>query len=179
MQWLERFTWKFWLTALGEILIIVAIFMALRYWQEMDMLTSDANVSVLTARALDGKQYRFPDEQQNSEHTLIYFFAPWCKICHLSIGNLNILRKQISEDRLKIMIVALDWKNKAEIADYTAEHDLDFPVLLGDQSWHDQYKIRGFPSYYILDKKGVVLSKSMGYSSSIGMIARALTVTRG
>ncbi len=179
MQWLKRFTWKFWLTVFGEILFITAIFMALSYWQERDMLTSDANVPVLTASALDGKQYRFPDKLQKTEHTLIYFFAPWCKICHLSIGNLNILRNQISEDRLKIVIIALDWKNKSEVEDYMAEHDLDFPVLLGDQSWQEQYKIMGFPSYYILDKNGVVLSKSMGYSSSVGMIARALTFTGG
>ncbi len=56
MQWFKRFTWKFWLTALGEILFVTAIFMALSYWQERDMLTSDANVPALTASALDGKQ---------------------------------------------------------------------------------------------------------------------------
>ncbi len=179
MQWLKRFTWKFWLKALGEILFVIAIFMALSYWQERDMLTSETNVPVLTARALDDKLYRFPDKLQKTEHTLIYFFAPWCKICHLSIGNLNILRNQISEERLRVMIVALDWKNKTEIEDYMAEHDLNFPVLLGDQSWYEQYKIKGFPSYYILDNNGAVLSKSMGYSSSVGMIARVLAFTGG
>jgi len=179
MQWLKRFTWKFWLKALGEILFITAIFMALSYWQERDMLTTDSNVPVLTARALDGKLHQFPDKQQKAEHTLIYFFAPWCKICHLSIGNLNILRDQIGEERINILVVALDWKNTAEIEDYVAEHDLNFPVLLGDLSWQEQYKVKGFPSYYIVDNNGTVLSKSMGYSSSVGMIARALTVTSG
>jgi thiol-disulfide isomerase/thioredoxin len=179
MQWLKRFTWKFWLTALGEILFVVTIFMALSYWQESDMLTADSNVPVLTAVALDGKQYRFPEQQQTAEHTLIYFFAPWCKICHISIGNLNILRNQISAEQINILIVALDWQSKAEIVDYMAEHDLEFPVLLGDQAWRDQYKIKGFPSYYIVDRNGTVISKSMGYSSSVGMIARVLAFTGG
>jgi len=148
--------------------------MALSAWQEQDMLDSNSTAPVLTANALDGKVYQFPLADSSNKYTLVYFFAPWCKVCHLSIGNLNIVRNQIDEEKLAIIIVAIDWKNKEEVEQYMAEHELDFPVLLGDHQWQQQYKIQGFPSYYILDQQGEILSRSMGYSSSIGMLRRII-----
>ncbi len=166
-------TKKFWLTLIGEITFFLVVFSALSYWQEQDLLESNTEVESLTAITLEGKPYTFPTTKM-ADKTLIYFFAPWCKICHISIGNLNILRSQISAKDLNIIIVALDWKSKAEISDYMKEHDLDFPVLLGDEKWQQKYKIKGFPTYYVLNEKAEVLSKSIGYSSSIGMLRRAL-----
>ncbi len=171
---LKKPTRKFWITLTAEILFVVAIFMAVSYWHESDMLSPESAAPELTAMGLDGKMYRFPDTENKTDRTLVYFFAPWCKICHLSISNLKILRGQISEQKLTILIVALDWKSKTEIENYMDEHELAFPVLLGDQRWQQEYKIKGFPSYYVLDKKGSIISKSMGYSTSIGMIARSI-----
>jgi len=159
---------------LAEIIIASIIFMGLSYWQESDMLQSDVAAPALSAQSLDGKTYHFPLRSNSSERTLVYFFAPWCKICHLSIGNLNILREQIDQSKLAIIIVALDWKTKEEVTDFINEHELDFPVLLGNQRWQQEYKIKGFPSYYVLDKKGDVLSRSMGYSSALGMLRRSI-----
>ena len=173
-QIIKKLKLKFWLVLSAEILFAMAIFMALSHWQERDMLESNSTAPVLSAMSLDGKVYQFPETAKLSKRTLVYFFAPWCKICHFSIGNLNIIRSQIDEDELSIIIVALDWKSKAEIEEYMAEHELDFPVLLGDQQWQQQYKIQGFPSYYVLNQQGEILSRSMGYSTSIGMLRRVI-----
>lgn len=168
------FTLKFWLTIIGEILIAVIIFSALSYWQESSMLESDAPAPTLSALSLDGKSYQFPLTSETSERTLVYFFAPWCTVCHLSIENLNIVRNQIDRSKLNIIIVALDYKSVSEVEEFLADHDLDFPIILGNQQWQASYKIKAFPSYYILNKQGDILSRSMGYSSSIGMLRRAV-----
>ena len=175
MKLLEKMlTLKFWLVLIGEILFATAIFTALSTWQEQDMLDSDSAMPTLSASSLKGTMYQFPEALNKSKKTLVYFFAPWCNICHLSIGNLNILRNQISDEDLSIIIVALDWKSKAEVEEFIADHDLNYPVLLGDEKWQQQYKIKGFPSYYVLNQQGEVLSRSMGYSSSIGMLRRII-----
>lgn len=166
---------RFWLTLAAEIAFAVLIFMAVSYWQERNMLDSKSDIPVLSAVALDGKTYQIPTiSSKAGKKTLLYFFAPWCNICHLSIGNLNILRGQIDESELDIIIVALDWQSKEEIESFIEEHELNFPVLLGTAQWQEQYKIQGFPSYYVVDQEGKVLSHSMGYSSSIGMLRRTL-----
>ena len=137
------------------------------------MLETSISAPVLSGVTMDGDIYKFPS---NSTHksTLIYFFAPWCKICHLSIENLNILRGQVDESELAILIVALDWTSKTEVADFLAKHDLDFPVILGDKQWQQQYKIKGFPSYYVIDENNKISSKSMGYTSTVGLIRRSI-----
>ena len=173
-KWAKILKLKFWLVLFAEILFATAIFMALSAWQEQDMLSSDSDIPTLSAPSLEGITYQFPLALNKSKKTLVYFFAPWCNICHLSIGNLNILRSQISEEEVSIIIVALDWKSKAEVEEFIADHDLDFPVLLGNKQWQQQYKIKGFPSYYVLNQQGEVLSRSMGYSSSVGMLRRII-----
>ncbi|MFT5520292.1 MAG: thioredoxin-related protein [Enterobacterales bacterium] len=166
---------RFWITLAAEIAFAILIFIAVSSWQEKDMLDSKSEVPVLSAVALDGKTYQIPaNSSKTGKKTLLYFFAPWCNICHLSIGNLNILRGQIDESELDIIIVALDWKSKQEVELFIEEHELNYPVLLGTTEWQEQYKIQGFPSYYVIDPEGKVLSHSMGYSSSIGMLRRTL-----
>jgi len=166
---------RFWLILTAEISAAVLIFLGLSHWQEREMLDSQSAIPVLSAVALDGKTYQIPSAStKTTKKTLLYFFAPWCNICHLSIGNLNILRGQIDESELDIVIVALDWQSKEEVERFITEHELNFPVLLGNTDWQSQYKIQGFPSYYVIDHEGKVLSHSMGYSSSIGMLRRTL-----
>jgi len=173
---------RFWLTLTAEISFAILIFMGLSYWQERDMLNAETAIPVLSAVALDGKTYQIPASTSitslftdtSNKNTLIYFFAPWCNICHLSIGNLNILRGQLDESELDIVIVALDWQSKQEVQQFISEHQLNFPVLLGNSQWQEQYKIKGFPSYYVIDHNGKVLSRSMGYSSSVGLLRRSL-----
>lgn len=166
-------TWKFWLILCAEIVVATGIFLALSHWQERDMLQSNTVAPTLSAPALDGKTYQIPTAN-NNKRTLIYFFAPWCKVCDFSIGNLNILRAQFDESELDIIIVALAWDSQVEVEEFIARHDLDFPVLLGNQQWQEKYKVQGFPSYYVLDEQGEVLARALGYSSSIGMLRRII-----
>jgi len=168
------FKLEFWKKLSLEVLFFVAIFSALSYWQETSLLESNSRPLTITAKTLDGQIINFPNSKSMPEKTLIYFFAPWCKVCHLSISNLNILRNQVSESELDIIIVALDWNSTAEITEYMAKHELKFPVILGDQQWQSQYKIKGFPTYYVLNQKAEIISRSIGYSSSVGMLRRVL-----
>lgn len=159
---------------LTNVALAVIVFMVLTRWQERDMLESNTPAPRLTAYSLDGEEFQFPLVSKKAKHTLVYFFAPWCKICHISIGNLNIIHNQFDGSELEIFIVALDWQSRTEIIDYMAEHELNFPVIMGDQQWQSRYKIQGFPTYYLLNSEGDIVARSMGYSSSIGMIGRIL-----
>jgi len=168
------FKLEFWKKLSLEIIFFVVVFSALSYWQETSLLDSKSRPATIIANTLDGQVISFPDTDNMPDKTLIYFFAPWCKVCHISISNLNILRSQVPESKLDIIIVALDWKSNSEITEYMAEHELTFPVIMGDQQWLQQYKIKGFPTYYVLDKEAQVISRSIGYSSSVGMLRRVL-----
>jgi len=108
--------------------------------------------------------------------TLIYFFAPWCHYCAFSSDNLNRLREWRSEEDLRIITVALDWRSVAEVQDYATKHELTMPVLLGDASIARDWKVFGFPTYYVLDSQLRVVRRDIGYSTQIGLWWRSWAV---
>ncbi|WDE01885.1 TlpA family protein disulfide reductase [Thalassomonas actiniarum] len=110
--------------------------------------------------------------KSQGKKTVLYFFAPWCTICHASISNLQSIYQD--NDDLDVIAVALDYANAQEIAEFSAQHRLDFPIALGNEQVKAQFKVQGYPSYYVIDEQNMITAKSMGYSSEIGLYLRAL-----
>lgn len=167
----QTYDLKFWLGMLGQIALAFIIFILLSEWQAADMRNKGEEIIPLTSPTLAGDTITFPDQTATSTNTLVYFFAPWCTICDLSMGNLNLVKKQFNAD-VDILIVALDYQSIDEVQEFIADKELNFPVILGDSRWAREYQIRAFPSYYIIDNNGTVLSRTMGYSSTAGMLSR-------
>ncbi|TAA48209.1 TlpA family protein disulfide reductase [Corallincola spongiicola] len=102
--------------------------------------------------------------------TLLYFFAPWCGVCHFSIDAVDDLK--LSNPNLNVIAVALDYQSTTEVDEFIAQHDLTIPVVLGDRAMANAYKITAFPTYYTIDSTGIVVSKDMGVTTSAGLLAR-------
>jgi thiol-disulfide isomerase/thioredoxin len=157
---------------LNQILIFIGIFILITWWQQKDMLsTGTENLSPsFTLVSMDDQVISF-EPATLEKKTLIYFFAPWCSVCHASIDNIEAI-KESSGEHVNFYIIALDWKSKQEISDFLSQHHLTIPVLLGSRSTSDAFQIRGFPSYYIIDKNGKIKHKNMGYTTELGMRVR-------
>jgi peroxiredoxin len=104
--------------------------------------------------------------------TVLYFFAPWCQVCHASIGNLQALFQK-NED-IDVVAIALDFTAKEEVMAFTSRHQLTFPIALGNEAIKQAFAVTGYPSYYILNEQNVITGKSMGYSSELGLYLRSL-----
>ena len=104
--------------------------------------------------------------------TVLYFFAPWCQVCHVSIGNLQSLFQK--NEQLNVIAIALDFTSKDEVRNFTNKHQLTFPVALGNEAIKKVFEISGYPSYYVLNEENVIIAKSMGYSSELGLYLRSL-----
>lgn len=104
--------------------------------------------------------------------TVLYFFAPWCQVCHVSIGNLQALFQKNEE--VDVIAVALDFTSRDEVMAFTSQHQLTFPIALGNEAIKQAFAVTGYPSYYILDENNVIKGKSMGYSSELGLYLRTL-----
>ena len=109
---------------------------------------------------------------RNNKTTVVYFFAPWCQICHISISNLQAIYEK--NEQINVIAVALDYVDKKEVFEFSSQHQLTFPVALGTEQIKTQFKIKGYPSYYVIDEKNTIIAKSMGYSSEIGLLLRTL-----
>ena len=159
---------------LNAVLILVA-FIGASAFQARGMLSADQQIAPdLRAETLQGTYFDLAEVGDRA--TLVYFFAPWCTYCAFSSDNLVRLRRLRDESDLQIIAVALDWKTVAEVSNYAEKHELNIPVLLGDVDIMREWKVYGFPTYYVLDSKQRIAKRDIGYSTQLGLWWRSWNV---
>jgi len=158
-----------------NVALFAAVFLAVTTWQSRNMLDTGGELAPgLRGTTLAGAPYDLGDA--SGRPALVYFFAPWCKVCAASSGNLERLRRWRDESELEMVAVALDWGTVEDVRDYVARHELEMPVVLGDASIARDWQIYAFPSYYVLDSQHRIARRDVGYSSQLGLLWRAWLV---
>ncbi|WP_286235849.1 peroxiredoxin family protein [Thalassotalea sediminis] len=153
-----------------QIIVFFLIFQLLSYFKQIDMLSTDTSMAA--------KEFTLPTTMGSdisltpTKKTIIYFFAPWCSICHASIGNLQAIYEK--NQNIDVIAVALDYMETNEVDDFMSRHQLTFPVAYGNEAVKKAYQVLGYPSYYIVNEQNTVIAKSMGYSTEIGLYFRSL-----
>jgi hypothetical protein len=151
-----------------NILFFIAVFAAVSAFQMRNMHAPSNELSpALSGPLLRGGTYDIA--AIGDRPALVYFFAPWCKICGASADNLVRLRRLRDEDSLEILAAALDWQTVDEVREYVQRHDIDLPVLLGGASVASDWKIYAFPTYYVLDSDRHIRRRDLGYSTQLGL----------
>lgn len=156
-----------------QVIIFAVIFNLISFFHELSLLPSDGEV-VAPSFSLPQLGAGMLDKRQLAgKNTVVYFFAPWCHVCHISIGNLENLY-QDKKDDINVVAIALSYDSVGEVEAFVADKELTFPVLLGNSQVMNQYQVNAFPSYYVFDPQGHITSKSQGYSTELGLRLRAL-----
>ncbi len=134
------------------------------------MLSTDSPVNTNhTLPTLHGEEITLSSD---NKPLVVYFFAPWCQVCHASIGNLQSIYEK--NDAIDVIAVAMDFTSQAEVEKFTRQHKLTFPIALGDHRTKSNFKVQGYPSYYVINEQNLIASKSMGYSTELGIYLRSL-----
>jgi len=164
----RRFRERRALSLLFDVVLILAAFGAIHAWQTRNLPIDEAAPETVLA-LLDGSG--FETAVRPGEAGVVYFFAPWCFYCKTSIDNLDAL---VDSGAVAWgTAVALDYENTAEVAEFVEETGIALPVLMGDGRTAAEWSIRGFPTYYVIDAEGRIHSRSVGYSTKMGMRWRA------
>lgn len=140
------------------------MFLAIHAWQTRDLpIDEPAPHTVLSL--LDSHGIR--SAVREGEAGIVYFFAPWCFYCRTSIDNLDQL---LNGGKLAwATAVALDYGDVDEVRKFVNETGIGLPVLLGNAGTAQDWSVRAFPTYYVIDADGNISSRSVGYSTSLGM----------
>lgn len=158
-----------------QALIFLVAFQGISLLRETSMLSTDVELTAITSQAtrnvptLMGETINLASQGKT---TVIYFFAPWCQVCHVSIGNLQGLYEK--NEQLEVIAVALDYTSIDEVSNFTKQHQLTFPIALGNEAIKHAFSISGYPSYYVISEENTIIGKSMGYSSKLGLYLRSL-----
>ncbi|WP_018981890.1 TlpA family protein disulfide reductase [Salinimonas chungwhensis] len=151
-----------------DIAIVVAVIYGISQWQMRGMLSTggDAAPSVTFVKTLNGEPQTI--SARAGKRTLIYFFAPWCEICKMSITNTEV----VDTSRYQVFRIALDYDSVADVRRFIEESGVKGPVYLGNAKLKSNFQVQGYPSYYLLDEQFKVIDRALGYSSAAGLRVR-------
>jgi len=159
---------RFWAALLMDAMALILVFILISNWQTRN-LPDDGDTPPLQAVWLD--DWKADSALEPGKSGVVYFFAPWCSICRVSIDNLDELVK--SGDIEWARVVALDYSSLDEVRAFIVDTDVELPVILGSAETARDWQIQGFPTYFIIDADGNISSRSVGYSTRLGLKARA------
>ncbi|KAF7774279.1 hypothetical protein PCIT_a0697 [Pseudoalteromonas citrea] len=144
---------------------------AISAYQELGMLADNGkqDTPYFSLAQLDNPAHRVDLSSLKGQQTVIYFFAPWCSICKYSMPNLDKLHK---EGDLNAIAIALDYANEQSVRQFSQSLELSMPVLLGNHSTAKNFKIKAYPTYYVIDENLKIVERSVGYSSELGIKIR-------
>ena len=162
-------TWKKWLL---NVIIVIAIFLAVSIWNTRNLISDKKQAPTFELSSISGLNVKLNDFR--GKRVLLYFFAPWCKICDLSISNLNWVKKLPGKEKVTLLSIALSYKDIQSIKNFIERNDLKVPVLLGTHEIINSYRISAFPTIYSVNESGEIDSSTVGYTSILGLWWRTM-----
>lgn len=105
--------------------------------------------------------------------TVVEVWAPWCTVCKAQTDNLARARRWLGS-RAHVISVAAAYEDVADVRRAMRAQGITVPVLLGDEAFTQRMRVRAFPTVYVLDAQGRVVSSAQGYTTTLGLVLRAL-----
>ncbi len=155
-----------------QVFIFFVIFHSISWLRELTLLDTDGTEPVpnVIVKSPQGEVINL--SQYEGKPTIYYFWAPWCTVCKMSMPNLQDFHHD-NKDKVNVVAVALSYESREEVVDFIEQNEFEFDYVLGNMKVSEAFKIEGYPTYYIADEDGKLVSKSMGYTSEIGMKIRS------
>ena len=107
---------------------------------------------------------------------LLNFWATWCNPCREEIPLLQTIYGDSRWQDEDLVILAVDiGEKKTTVKDFVEQYGISFTVLLdAEREVSMQYFVRGVPTTYFIDRKGVIQSVTIGAFANIEEIEKNL-----
>ena len=122
----------------------------------LDTIAPDFQLKDLAGNTVTLSQYK------GKQEVLLFFWTTWCPYCRKGLKVLNEKHAQLSKDGMEILAINVS-EPASKVDSFVRNSPLTFKTFLDpDADVAMAYKILGFPTYIIVDKKGYI--RSNGYS---------------
>lgn len=120
----------------------------------------------IDAKLLDGKSVSLNDYK--SKPVIIYFWASWCPTCKLQSSAIDELSKEF-----QVLTIAVNSGSDEDVRGYMGEKGYSFATI-NDKSGNisRDFKVKAFPTTFVLDSNGSIIFSEVGYTSGIGFRLR-------
>lgn len=158
-----------WVRWAQDAVLLLIVFGGGLLWQTRNLVSSGEPAPPFVLRDLDGRTWSLADLR--GKQVALHFWAPWCGVCAAESGTLSAFHKSAGDD-VVVLSVALAYDDPAQVTAFTRKHQVDYPVLLGNDALMRAYKIDAFPTTYLLSREGAIEHASVGYTTRLGLWLR-------
>lgn len=111
---------------------------------------------------------------------VISFWASWGKQCDEELRQVEALLREFAGERL-VGIGVNERESAEQAAEFVARHGVTFPIVLDRGSLARAYGVNGVPDLFVVDRKGVVAARFIGYGPAVkqGLREAVETALRG
>ena len=156
-----------------EALVFIAIVAGIQAWRARDLLPAGQRTVAPAFALADLAGRNWSNADLAGRPAVLYFFAPWCGVCAASSPQLRWFHRWRGGD-VQVLLIALDYSSPTELHEYARKHSLTMPVLAGSPSTGADYRIRGYPTYYVVDAQGRIARRDVGFTTVAGLWFRTL-----
>ena len=88
---------------------------------------------------------------------LLDFWATWCRPCINAMPHIQTLFEIYKEDDVVVLGVNSWEREKEKVTPFLKEHKITYRILLDSKDEViGEYGVSGIPTFYIIDKKGII-----------------------
>ncbi len=112
-------------------------------------------------RDADGNAHTLSDYE--GQVVWLNFWATWCGPCRRELPDIQALAREFESEGLVVLTVNFE-ESVGTALPFWDELELDLPILFdSDGEVASQYRLRGFPDNFFIDREGVLRSFEMGF----------------
>lgn len=131
-------------------------------YKRPDLLPKDTIAPSWSLSSVEDKTVSLSDFK--GKLVLIDFFYKSCAPCILALPTLQKLHEKYNNKGLIVIgINPYDTKEKDKIDKFLAKHKITYTVLLNGLNVAHEYNVSGYPTMYLIDKKGKIIYSIVGF----------------